>query len=667
MVVAVPTFSPSPDETAAGDFTPFPSTPMTVERLLAVEQLPTPPAVAMQVVREASHPDVTSARISAILRQDPVLCARVLKAINSVVYGMREQVTSVDRAVLLLGLNAVRGIVLALSLPAMQANGRTDKAFRDYWQSAVSGAVIARELAVRRKVPTADDDMLLGLLRDIGELLMQQSMPGQYAVYLRGREGVPFSRLCEYEREVFGFDHAEVSAELLRRWQLPDSLVEPIRHHHRPNTLGDQSPALRERCERLGFVDALTQLDRVAQQPDEVDALLRLAASKYGLDHAGLVRFLEGVVPQVEAFTGLLNVDVGQCPNYAAILARGSTELFLLTVESGTVPANATTRTPPPVRRPTDLGPEFRPEFLDAFPPGGCVLDEYALKRVLGRGAMGVVFEGCDRALERPVAVKMMLPELAEDDRFRQRFIREARSVAAIRNENVVAIHAVRENEAFTYLVMEFVEGPSLADRVEEGTPLTPAELTTLAKQVAKGLAAAHAQRIIHRDLKPENILLDRLSWQAKLTDFGLAQVESNLKLTAEGGLVGTPLYMSPEQATGRPLDHRSDLFGLGAVLYMAATGQSPFEDRTMFGVLKKVCEVDPPPPSRMRPDLPAWFDAVVLKLLAKREDDRFQTAEELLDAIRSAPPENTPPPAPPPPPEPPPAAKRRRWRFGLG
>ncbi len=611
MVVAVPTLSPSPGQTVLEAVTPVPKPSLTVERLFATEHLPTPPAVAMQVVRETSDPNVTSGRISKILRQDPVLCARVLKAINSVVYGMREQVTSVERAVLLLGLNAVRGIVLALSLPAMQGSGRHDRTFRDYWQSAVSGAVIARELAVRLKVPTADDDMIVGLLRDIGELLIQQALPTEYAAYTHAREGTPFSRLCQFERKVFGFDHAEVSGELLRRWQLPDSLVQPIRHHHDPAALGDHSPALRERCERLGFVDALTHLDLVAHQPDEVDALLKVAATRYGLGHAELVRFLEGVVPQVEEFTALLNVDAGRSPNYAATLARGSTELFHLTVESGAMPVTATVRTPAGVATtPTPVGGglrEFHSDHLEVFPKGGCALDGYELKRVLGRGAMGVVFEGTDTTLDRPVAVKMMLPELAEHERFRQRFIREARSVAAIRHENVVAIHAVKDNGPFTYLVMEFVEGPSLADRVEEGLPLAPDELIALGIQLA-------------------------------------------------GGLVGTPLYMSPEQASGRPVGPRSDLFSLGAVLYTAATGKPPFDDRTMFGVLKKVCEQQPDTPSRLRPDLPPWFVAALLQLLAKEEDDRYQSADELLSALCN-------PPVPPPTP----AARKGWWPFGRG
>jgi HD-like signal output (HDOD) protein len=614
---------------------------LTLERLLATEHLPTPPAVAMQVVQETSSPDVTSARVSEILRQDPALCARVLKAINSVVYGMREQVTSVDRAVLLLGLNAVRGIVLALSLPAMQTNGRRDRSFRDYWQSAVGGAVIGRELAVRLKVPTAEDDMLAGLLRDIGRLLLQQVLPDEYADFARATDGQPFSAVCAAEREAFGVDHAEVSAALLRRWNLPDSLVQPIRHHHDPAGLAAATPELVKRCERLEFVDALSHLDVIAQHPAEVDALLQVASARYGMSQGELVKFLEQAVPKVTEFTALLNVDAGASPNYAATLATGSSQLFMLTIGSGTHAASATLRAPVPPLPPAELvappppaapgPPEFRPEFLQRFPEGGCVLDGYELNRVLGRGAMGVVFAARDPALDRPVAIKMMLPDLAGIDHYRQRFIREAKSVAAIRSENVVAIYAVKDNGPYTHLCMELVEGESLADRIAQPPPLTVEELTALATQLARGLGAAHSRRIVHRDVKPENILLDRASKQAKLTDFGLAQVETDVRLTTDGNLIGTPLFMSPEQATGQPVGPRSDLFSLGSVLYAAATGESPFADRTMFNVLKKVAEAHPAPPSHVRPDLPEWFDRLVMRLLTKAESGRQQTADEVL------------------------------------
>lgn len=612
------------------------------DRLLAADRLPTPPAVAMQVVREASNPDVTSTRISEILRQDPALCGQVFKAINSGMYAMSEQITSLERAVLLLGLNAVRSIVLAVSLPAMQGRGMRDPAFREFWQSAVSGAMIGRELAVRLKVPSPDDDMLAGLLRDIGQLVFLQECPEETRVFRAGMEHRPYTRLCEYERELFGVTHAELSGELLRRWNLPASLVEPIHHHHHPAGLKTSSPVLRGRCERLGFVDALSQLDLVSQCPNDLDKLLKTAEAQYALDQSELIEFLLGVVPRVEEFTALLNVDIGQCPNYAATLAQGSTELFKLTVESGSIGVGATARTPPPApvrgNQPPPVEPRlpsFRMEHLTAFPPGGCMLDGYELRRPLGSGAMGVVYLGHELSLDRPVAVKILLPELATDDRQRQRFLREARSVAAIRSENVVSIYSVKEAGPFNYFSMEMIDGESLEDRIESGPPFRVEELIALAVDVANGLAAAHARKIVHRDVKPANILLDRRTGMAKVTDFGLAQVETDVRLTFDGSLIGTPLYMSPEQATCKPSGPRSDLYSLGAVLYAAACGQPPFDAPTVFGVLMKVCEEQPVPLRDRRPDLPAWFGGMVMKLLAKAEVDRYQSAEEVLRVLR--------------------------------
>jgi serine/threonine protein kinase len=203
----------------------------------------------------------------------------------------------------------------------------------------------------------------------------------------------------------------------------------------------------------------------------------------------------------------------------------------------------------------------------------------------------------------------------------------------------VVAVYAVKETGLFPYISMEFVDGESLEDCIARG-PLPVGQLTALAAQVAGGLAAAHARKIVHRDVKPENILLDRQSGQAKLTDFGLARADTDTRLTTDGNLVGTPLYMSPEQATGQPVGPRTDLFSLGGVLYTAATGRPPFDAKTMFQVLKLVCETVPVPPRQLRPDLPAWFEAVILKLLAKREADRYQTADEVLAVLRDPPPQ---------------------------
>jgi HD-like signal output (HDOD) protein len=613
--------------------------------------LPSPPAVAMQIVQITSRPDVSVAQIVELLRQDPAICVQVLKAINSSVFALAEPVTSIERAVLLLGLNTMRSIVLTMSLPAMRFTAVPDRVFRDFWLSAVSGAVIARELSVRMKTTTAEEDLLCGLLRDLGQLVIHQSYPAEFEEFARGMTSRPFSSLCEHEREVFGVDHAEVSAELLRRWNLPVGLVQPIRAHHQPELLGAVGADAIARCERLGFVDALTNLDVVAHQPGEVDALLARANDRYGLSQAELVEFLQQVVPKVEAFTALLSIDVGRCPDFAMTLTGGCQELLKLTVESGKVGVAATMRTPPPVATlevlepspshtcvspVSNLLPEFVPEFLDDFPSSGCTLDDYELHRELGRGAMGVVFQGYEPTLDRVVAIKMMNQEVGEDSQSHQRFIREARNAAAIRHENVVAIYAVKERSPLTYLCMEYVPGESLEDLVRGEHPLPVAVLRTIATQITAGLAAAHACKVIHRDVKPANILIESRTGRVKLTDFGLARSENDVRITLDGSLIGTPLYMSPEQAAGKPLDHRSDLFSLGAVLYTAATGKPPFDSNTVFEVLRMVNEAQPVPPRQVRPDLPDWFDRLVLKLMAKNKGDRYASADEVLTFLNT-------------------------------
>lgn len=633
---------------------------LVLNRVMNSTTLPTPPAVAMQIVQKTSRSDVTVSEIAELLRQDPSICAQVLKAINSCLYSLPEPITSIDRAVLLLGLNTIRSIVLALSLPAMQFTAIPDKVYRYFWQSSVSGAVIARELSLRMKIPSAEDDLLCGLLRDLGLLLLHQAFPEEMIEFTRGMADRPFSSLTEYEREVFGVDHAEVSAELLRRWNLPDSFVTPIRYHHRPERLAGERLDILERCERLSFVDVLTNLDVVSLHPGELDALLARAKQGYGFSQTELVEFLQLVVPKVQAFTALFNIEIGQCPDFATTLTGGCQELLKLTAASGCIGVAATVRLPPqrimtnlsetgpdtpsPVspsrntqvaNQPLGL-PEFSPEFLNEFPPGGCVLNGYELRREIGRGAMGVVFEGYETTLDRLVAIKMISPEMKCDPQCTQRFIREARSAAAIRHENVVAIYTVKESPAVTYLSMEFVEGESLETLVERDHPLPIGTVRDLASQITAGLCAAHAKKVVHRDVKPANILIEKSTGRVKLTDFGLARSENDVRLTLDGTLIGTPLYMSPEQACGKELDHQTDLFSLGSVLYTAATGRAAFDSQSVYDVIKRVCEANPIPPSKIRPDLPEWFDQLVLKLLSKNKVHRYASADEVLTFLHS-------------------------------
>jgi hypothetical protein len=490
------------------------------------------------------------------------------------------------------------------------------------------------------KRPMAEDDLLCGLLRDLGGLILRQAFPGEYERFHAGMAERPFSAYCQYERDLFGADHAEVSADLLKRWRLPESITEPLRFHHEPERMTEAPPELMERAERLAFVEALTNLDVVAHQPAELDTLLKTAERQYGFDQAAVIEFLQGVVPKIEAFTELLSMDVGRCPDFAAILANGCQELVKLTVQSERVAVNATIRTPAPEAAPRPPAalrlPDFEPAFLDQFPETGCYLDEYELIRPLGRGAMGCVFLAWEPSLERKVAIKMMnVNDSNAEPQYQQRFLREARNAAAIRHENVVDVYAVKEVGKFSYLSMEFVEGKSLESRIADDGPLPVPMLRDIATQIAAGLAAAHAKKVIHRDVKPANILIDAATGRVKLTDFGLARAENDVRLTMDGGLIGTPLYMSPEQARGEPLDLRSDLFSLGSVLYTAATGKPPYDSTSMVQVLRMVCDAEPVLPSRLRADLPGWFDELVLRLLAKERDNRFPTADAVLEFLK--------------------------------
>jgi len=247
---------------------------------------------------------------------------------------------------------------------------------------------------------------------------------------------------------------------------------------------------------------------------------------------------------------------------------------------------------------------------------------------------MGVVFLGFEPGLRRNVAVKMLAPELAAVPLARARFAREARSAAAIHHDNVIGIYAVREAAGLSYLGMEFVDGGDLEGRLEKDGQLAIPEAIRIARQLAAGLAAAHDQHIVHRDIKPANIMLANPDGKVKLSDFGLARSTEDPSLTAAGALVGSPLYMSPEQVRGQDLDGRSDLFSLGSVLYAVLTGKPPFIGRHVAAVLHNVCSIAPPSPHAIRPDVPVALSDAVMRLLGKELDERFQTAAEFAAAL---------------------------------
>jgi serine/threonine-protein kinase len=261
-------------------------------------------------------------------------------------------------------------------------------------------------------------------------------------------------------------------------------------------------------------------------------------------------------------------------------------------------------------------------------------LGSYEVLEVIGRGGMGVVLKALDPSLQRAVAIKVLAPQLATSGVARKRFTREAQAAAAINHEHVVTIHAVDEANGLPYLVMQFVPGMSLQDRIDRNGPLELKEILRISMQTAAGLAAAHAQGLIHRDIKPANILLENGVRRVKITDFGLARAADDAGFTQSGVVAGTPQYMAPEQARGETLDHRADLFSLGSTMYAMCTGRPPFRATTNMGVLKRVSDEPPPPIRDINPDIPTWLVAIIEKLHAKNPANRFQTAAEVSDLL---------------------------------
>ncbi|HVC94196.1 MAG TPA: protein kinase [Pirellulales bacterium] len=261
-------------------------------------------------------------------------------------------------------------------------------------------------------------------------------------------------------------------------------------------------------------------------------------------------------------------------------------------------------------------------------------LGPYTVTAVVGSGGMGIVVKALEPALNRYVAVKVLAPHLATSGAARRRFAREAQAAAAVVHEHVVAIHAVQEVDGLPYLVMPYIDGRSLQDRLDRNGPLELKEILRIGMQAAAGLAAAHAQGLVHRDVKPANILLENGVERVKLTDFGLARTIDDASLTQSGVLAGTPQYMAPEQARGEAVDHRGDLFSLGSVLYAMCTGHSPFRAETMVAVLRRLCDETPRPIRDVNPDIPDWFAEIVERLHEKQPAGRFQTAEELADLL---------------------------------
>jgi serine/threonine-protein kinase len=261
----------------------------------------------------------------------------------------------------------------------------------------------------------------------------------------------------------------------------------------------------------------------------------------------------------------------------------------------------------------------------------------YTIESVLGRGGMGTVFLATHVRLGRRVALKVIAPELAEDEEFRARFLRESQLAASLDHPNVIPIYDADEVDGALYLAMRYVGGPSLQNLIRQRGTLPPAEALRLAEQIGGALDAAHQTGLVHRDVKPANILLAEPGDHSYLCDFGLAKRTSSRELTRTGFFLGTVDYSAPEQIEGRPLDGRADLYSLGCLLFHCLAGRPPFVRDTEVAVLNAHLHDPPPALSNVRSDLPLALDDVLATAMAKDPVDRYPTGVDLADALGRA------------------------------
>ncbi len=265
------------------------------------------------------------------------------------------------------------------------------------------------------------------------------------------------------------------------------------------------------------------------------------------------------------------------------------------------------------------------------------VAGRYSLEREIGRGGMGIVFLARDVTLDRPVAIKLLPPTMAAQRELRDRFLSEARTAAKLSHPHIIPIHSVEAVTDFVFFVMAYVEGETLGHRVRSRGPLPPAEGSRILKEIAWALAYAHAQGVVHRDVKPDNILLEAGSGRVLVADFGIAQLATADAVGSTSEVLGTPEFMSPEQASGEPVDARSDIYSLGVVAFYALSGKPPFEADSPSEVLAHHIRTPIPRLTSAAPGVPGRLAAVVEQCLAKEPENRPSSGETIAETLGAA------------------------------
>jgi eukaryotic-like serine/threonine-protein kinase len=297
-------------------------------------------------------------------------------------------------------------------------------------------------------------------------------------------------------------------------------------------------------------------------------------------------------------------------------------------------PCRGATKTPRPGYSAAVTSPSIQPPTDDYSRFAAALAGQYELGNEIGRGGMGIVYVARDLKLDRAVAIKTLPPHLANDPIIRERFLREARTAAALSHPNIVPIHRADELDGHVFFVMGLVDGQSLAEHVRDQQRVPVREMVRELRDVAEALDYAHSRGVIHRDIKAENILIDRLTGRAMVTDFGIARLTEAAPLTATGQLLGTVYYLSPEHISGEAMDGRSDIYSLGVAGFFALCGRFPFDGRLASAVI--VAHVTKPAPSlaAFAPDVPASLVAIIDRCLAKEPANRFQTGAEMAAAL---------------------------------